>query len=134
MTRRQTVPLLVALACALGVLVTGVLAVEVPFVHARDAAALHGFMGLDRPGVHGLFDRLVMAMDPASYTLLGLALVVAAVVAGRPARALTVVVLLVGTGATTARSAGGATRTAQRARVIAAVEWPLGNACGPTCP
>jgi membrane-associated phospholipid phosphatase len=99
--RRPTVPLLVALACALGVLVTGLLALEVPFVHARDAAALHGFMGLDRPGVHGLLDRIVMAMDPASYALLGLVIVAAALVAGRPARAATVVVLLVGTGATT---------------------------------
>jgi membrane-associated phospholipid phosphatase len=100
-SRRPTIPLLVSLACALGVLVTGVLALEVPFVHARDAAALHGFMGLDRPGVNGLFNRIVVAMDPASYALLGLMLVAAAVVAGRPARAVTVVVLLVGTGATT---------------------------------
>jgi membrane-associated phospholipid phosphatase len=100
-TRRATVPLLVALGCALGVLLVGALALDVPFVHARDAAALHGFIALDRPETHGLLERIVMTMDPGPYALLGLVLVAVAVATGRPARAATVVVLMLGTGATT---------------------------------
>jgi len=96
-----TIPLLVSLACAAGVVVTGLLALGVPWVHARDAAALHGFIGLDRPGVDELFNRVVMAMDPGSYALLGLIIIAVAVARGRYARATTVVVLLVATGATT---------------------------------
>jgi membrane-associated phospholipid phosphatase len=100
-TRRATVPLLVALACALGVLLVGALALDVPFVHARDAAALHGFIALDRPETHALLERVVMTMDPGPYALLGLVLVAVALATGRHARAATVVVLMLGTGATT---------------------------------
>jgi membrane-associated phospholipid phosphatase len=99
--RPWTFPLLVAGACAVGVVVTGVLALDVPAIHARDAAALHGFTGLDRPGVHELFDRFVMAMDPGSYALLGLMIVAVAVARGLYLRAGAVVVLLLATGATT---------------------------------
>jgi membrane-associated phospholipid phosphatase len=84
-----------------GVFVTGVLALDVPAVHARDAAALHGFTGLDRPGVGELFNRIVQAMDPGSYALLGLIIVGVAIARGRYMRAGAVVVLLLATGATT---------------------------------
>jgi membrane-associated phospholipid phosphatase len=84
-----------------GVLVTGLLALDVPAVHARDAAALHGFTGLDRPGVDRLFNSLVQLMDPATYALLGLMIVGVAVARGRYMRAGAVVVLLLATGATT---------------------------------
>jgi membrane-associated phospholipid phosphatase len=99
--RPGTFPLLVAVACAVGVFVTGALALDVPAVHARDAAALHGFTGLDRPGVHELLDRIVTLMDPGSYALLGLIIVAVAVARGRYLRAGAVVVLLLATGATT---------------------------------
>jgi len=99
--RPWTVPLAVAVACAVGVFVTGVLALDVPAVHAHDAAALHGFIGLDRPGVDHLFNRIVQAMDPGSYALLGLIIVAVAVARERYMRAGAVVVLLIATGATT---------------------------------
>jgi membrane-associated phospholipid phosphatase len=99
--RPVTVPLLVALACVAGVLVTGLLAIGVPWVHARDLAALQGFAGLDRSGVNGLFDRVVHTMDPGSYALLGVIIVAVGIARGCYARAATVVVLLVATGVTT---------------------------------
>jgi len=100
-TRRPTVPLLVALACVLGIVVTGVLALDVAAVHTRDAAALHGFTDLDRPRVHGLFVLTAGLMDPVPYGLMGMVLAWFALRSGRRARAVSVVVLLVATGATT---------------------------------
>ena len=46
---RRNLPLLAAFACLLGLVVVGVLALLVPAGHERDAAMLHGFVGLDRP-------------------------------------------------------------------------------------
>ena len=49
---RRHLPLLAALACLVGLVVAGVFAFAVPAAHERDAAMLHGFVGLDRPSVH----------------------------------------------------------------------------------
>ncbi|MEA2323287.1 MAG: hypothetical protein QOD81_3137 [Solirubrobacteraceae bacterium] len=101
MLRRPAVPLLVALVCALALALTGVLALASPAAHERDAAMLHGFVALDRPGVHGLMKLISHLADPVPYALAGLALTVVAVARGRAARAGAVAALLVLTGATT---------------------------------
>jgi membrane-associated phospholipid phosphatase len=99
--RRPTVPLLVALACALGLVAVALLALGVPSMHERDAAMLHGFMGLDRPRVHEAIVILAHLADPAPYALAGLALVGVALVRGLRWRAGAVVALLAVTGAST---------------------------------
>jgi membrane-associated phospholipid phosphatase len=101
MVRRPTVPLLIALCCLLAFAVTGLLALGSPGAHERDAAMLHGFMGLDRPRVHGLIEALASIADPLPYAVLGLALAGAAVAQGRRVRAAAVVALLIVTGAST---------------------------------
>jgi membrane-associated phospholipid phosphatase len=99
--RRSTVPLLAALACLLALGLTGLLALGSPGVHERDAAMLHGFMGLDRPRVHGLIEALASLAGPLPYAVIGLALAGVAVAHGRKWRAATVLALLVVTGAST---------------------------------
>jgi membrane-associated phospholipid phosphatase len=101
MARRPTVPLLVALCCAMALGITGLLALASPAAHERDAAMLHGFMGLDRPRVHGLIETLASLADPLPYAAIGLVLVGMAVVQRRAWRAAAVVALLVATGAST---------------------------------
>ena len=101
MTRRPTVPLLVALACLLALALTGVLALASPGVHERDAAMLHGFVALDRPRVHGAVDVLARLADPLPYGAVGLALVAVALARRLVWRAGAVVALLAVTGAST---------------------------------
>ena len=101
MTRRPTVPLLVALACFLAFALTGLLALASPGVHERDAAMLHGFVALDRPRVHHAVDVLAHLADPLPYAAAGLLLVLVALMRGLPWRAGAVVVLLLVTGAST---------------------------------
>ena len=71
MTRRPIVPLLVALAGAIALAVIGALALGSDAVHARDAAMLHGFVGLDRPRVHGAVVALTHLADPLPYAAAG---------------------------------------------------------------
>ena len=101
MTRRPTVPLLVALACFLALALTGLLALASPGVHERDAAMLHGFVALDRPRVHHTVDVIAHLADPLPYAAAGLLLVLIALMRGLPWRAGAVVVLLLVTGAST---------------------------------
>ena len=101
MNRRPTIPLLVALAGVIAFAVTGALALGSDAVHDRDAAMLHGFVGLDRPQVHDAFVRLTQLVDPGSYAALGLLLALVALARGLPWRAGTVLALLVVTGACT---------------------------------
>ena len=100
-TRRPTVPLLVALACFLAFALTGLLALASPGIHERDAAMLHGFVALDRPRVHHAVDVLAHLADPLPYAAAGLVLVLVALMRGLPWRAGAVVVLLLVTGAST---------------------------------
>ena len=101
MNRRPTIPLLVALAGVIAFAVTGALALGSVAVPERDAAMLHGFVGLDRPQVHDAFVRLTQLVDPGSYAALGLLLALVALARGLPWRAGTVLALLVVTGACT---------------------------------
>lgn len=101
MPARATVALLVALVCALALVLVGVLALAVPVVHVRDAAILHGFVDLYSPRRHLLLKGLGHMADPAPYIVLGGGLAAVALVQRRGWRALAVLALLVATGATT---------------------------------
>ncbi len=98
---RRTLPLVAALACLLGVIVVGVLALVVPAGHVRDAAILHGFQSLDRPSVHSEFTVLAHLANPLPYACAGLLCIGVALVRRRGWRALAVFALLLVTGATT---------------------------------
>src|SRR4051812_15226180 len=99
--RPTTVPLLVAVAGLLAMVATGLLALGSSRAHLRDAAMLHGFVGLDRPRVHGAMVTLVHLADPVPYLAVGAALILWAVKRDLPRRAAAVAALLLGTGAGT---------------------------------
>jgi membrane-associated phospholipid phosphatase len=100
-TRRSTIPLLVALACLFALAVTALLALGSSRVHERDAAMLHGFVALDRPRVHDAVVLLASLADPAPYLLVGIALIGWALLRRLAWRAGAVALLLVVTGAST---------------------------------
>jgi membrane-associated phospholipid phosphatase len=130
--RRLAPPLLAALACLVALGALAALALGLHAVRVRDAAVLHGFVALDRPAVRPLVDVLVHLCDPVPYALAGLALVVIAVVRGRPWRAGAVAVLLVVTGATTQALKHGIAEprvaTLWLHDPIGAFSWPSGHA------
>jgi membrane-associated phospholipid phosphatase len=100
-TRRQTLPLLSALACLFGMVVVALLVLGVPAVRERDTAILHGFVALDRPRVHDQINLLAHLADPLPYALGGLLCIAVALARGRGWRALAVLALLPATGVTT---------------------------------
>jgi membrane-associated phospholipid phosphatase len=100
-SRRPAIPLLVAFACLLAMVATGLLALASPGAHERDAAMLHGFVALDRPRVHGAVVLLAHLADPLPYLLVGAALIAWAFLRGLVWRAGCVAALLVVTGAST---------------------------------
>jgi membrane-associated phospholipid phosphatase len=99
--RRPTVPLLIAFACLLAIVVTALLALGSPGAHERDAAMLHGFVALDRPRVHDAVVVLAHLADPLPYLMVGGALIGWALLRGLVWRAGFVAALLVVTGACT---------------------------------
>ena len=99
--RLPLVPLLVATGCVLVMAVVGLLALDSPGAHERDAAMLHGFVALDRPRVHAYVVVLAHLADPVPYLLVGVALILVAIARGLAWRAAAVAVLLVATGAST---------------------------------
>jgi membrane-associated phospholipid phosphatase len=98
---RRNLPLLSALACLIGLIVVGVLALAVPAAHERDGAMLHGFVALDRPGVHREIWFMAHLGDTLPYAVAGLLCIGVALARGRGWRALAVACLLAITGATT---------------------------------
>jgi membrane-associated phospholipid phosphatase len=98
---RRRLPLLAALACLVGLVVAGVLALAVPAAHERDAAMLHGFLGLDRPSVHRAIWFLAHLCDTLPYACAGMLCIAVALARRRGWRALAVACLLAVTGATT---------------------------------
>ena len=89
-----TLPLLVALACLLGLVVVGVLALAVPAGHERDAAMLHGFVALDRPACGSRSTSSPTSATRCPTRCAGLVCVGVALARGRGWRALAVVCLL----------------------------------------
>jgi membrane-associated phospholipid phosphatase len=98
---RRRLPLLAALACLVGLVVAGVLALAVPGAHERDAAMLHGFLGLDRPSVHRAIWFLAHLCDTLPYACAGVLCIALALARRRAWRALAVACLLAVTGITT---------------------------------
>jgi membrane-associated phospholipid phosphatase len=98
---RRNLPFLAAVACLLGLVVVGWLALDVPAAHERDAAMLHGFVSLDRPEVHRAIWFTAHLCDTLPYALAGLLCVGMALARRRFWRALAVVGVLAVTGATT---------------------------------
>ena len=96
--RRHALPAVAAGACAVGLVVVGWLALNVPAVQDRDVAILHGFTGLDRPRVNGGLVAVGHLVDPVPYALGGLACIAVAIARGRRWRALAVGAVLVATG------------------------------------
>jgi PAP2 superfamily len=98
---RRRLPLLAALACFVGLVVAGVLALAVPVARERDAAMLHGFVGLDRPSVHRAISFLAHLGDTLPYACAGVLCIAVALARRRGWRALAVAGLLAVTGVTT---------------------------------
>ena len=113
MARSARLPLLCAAGCLVALALVAVAALGVGALQIRDEAVLHGFMALDRPGVHLAARALVHLADPLPYAAMGAACVIVALRRRLPARAVAVAVLLVVTGATTRCSS---TRCPSRAR------------------
>jgi membrane-associated phospholipid phosphatase len=98
---RRRLPLLAALACLVGLVLAGLLALAVPGAHERDAAMLHGFLGLDRPSVHRAIWFLAHLCDTLPYACAGLLCIAFALARRRGWRAVAVACLLAVTGVTT---------------------------------
>jgi membrane-associated phospholipid phosphatase len=99
--RRHLPPLAAVATCALGLIVVGWLALDVPAAQARDVAILHGFTGLDRASVNSGLEVVGRLVDPVPYALGGLACLAVAIARGRTRRAFAVGAVLVATGVTT---------------------------------
>lgn len=87
-------PLLLAVACVVGLAVTWVLAALVPFTHDKDAIALYDFTRLDRPAIEAPARLLLDLLEPAFFIVWGIALVAIALSGGRKHVALGVAVVL----------------------------------------
>lgn len=94
-------PLLLACACLVGLAITGVLAYLVPITRAGDSVTLEGFSTLDRPRSAPLLGHIASLCDPDHYAVLSVALVLVALLRGRPRVAVLVCGLVFVTGWTT---------------------------------
>ena len=93
--------LLGALACLIGLTVTGILAYLVPIAQTRDSATLQGFVALNQPRLTELIADVAHLADPKPYAVIGLALAALAAARRRPRVAVAILFLLFLTGATT---------------------------------
>jgi len=101
MPRTVRIPLLGALACAAALVAGWALTFQVGAGRRLDSSVFQGFTALDRPSTHGLAERVGQLVDPSSLVLLGAALVLVALLRGRPRLAAAVAVVLVGANETT---------------------------------
>jgi membrane-associated phospholipid phosphatase len=98
---RRNLPLLAAVACALGLVAAAIFGLASNAGHARDVAMLHGFGALEQSRFNSAIKLLAQIPDPLPYAFIGLCCIGVALWRRRPWRALTVGVLLVATGLTT---------------------------------
>jgi membrane-associated phospholipid phosphatase len=98
---RRNLPLLAAVACALGLVAVAIFGLVSEAGHARDVAMLHGFTALEQSRFESEIRLLARIPDPLPYAFIGLCCIGVALWRRRPWRALTVGVLLVATGLTT---------------------------------
>jgi membrane-associated phospholipid phosphatase len=99
--RRELLPLVTAAACALGIVVVGLLALVSHAGHERDSAILYGFSLLWRDSTNEPLRLIARIPDPVPYAILGIACIGVALARRRYWRAGAVAVLLLATGATT---------------------------------
>jgi membrane-associated phospholipid phosphatase len=99
--RRPLPPLLAALACAVGLAVTGVLAKLVPVTAQGDAHTLEGFIALRGPRLDPVLSQIAHLADPVPYAVAALLLALVALVRGRPRMAAAIPLVFVATGFTT---------------------------------
>jgi membrane-associated phospholipid phosphatase len=92
--RDATVPLLIAGLCAIGLVLTWMLADLVPATHVRDAVALYDFTRLDHPLVEAPANALLDLLDPPFFVVWALVIVVVALSRGRARMALAVAIVL----------------------------------------
>ncbi|HEV3229501.1 MAG TPA: phosphatase PAP2 family protein [Solirubrobacteraceae bacterium] len=83
-----------ALACAVGLVATGVVALLVPVARAGDAGTLRGFVALNRPRLTPLADLVAHSVDALPYAVAGLVLVSVALARRRPWMALVIAVAM----------------------------------------
>jgi membrane-associated phospholipid phosphatase len=98
---RRDLPVLSAVACALGLVAVAILALDSAAGHARDVAILHGFSALEQTRFYDALNAVAQLPNPLPYAFAGLACIGVALWRRRPHRAVAVGILLVGTGLTT---------------------------------
>lgn len=98
--RRGRLALVTAVACALGLMIVGVVALAVEPGHARDASMLHGFTGLYASSVESEMTIAARLVDPLPYAVMGLLCIAVALARRRTSTAAATAIVLVGTGAT----------------------------------
>jgi membrane-associated phospholipid phosphatase len=96
---RPSLALAIAGACALGLVIVGVLALASDAGHARDSVILHGFSALYRRRLDSAIELTGRLADPLPYALLGLLCVGISLARGRTHRAVAIAIVLVATGA-----------------------------------
>ncbi len=132
MLRRPGPPFLLALACLVGLAVTGVLALLLPGAGVRDGQTLQGFVELNRPQLTPFVSDVAHLADPRPYGLIGLGLMCVAIARGRLRLALAIPFVLVAAGATTTilkpLLATDRPEDWLGAGQIAAASWPSGHA------
>src|SRR5919201_728016 len=101
MPRTARAPLLGALACAAALVAGWAFTFHAAAGRWLDSSVLEGFTALNRPSTHGLAEGVAHLVDPGSFVFLGAALVVMALLRGRPRHALAVAVILSGDSVTT---------------------------------
>lgn len=132
MLTRPRTALNAALACLGGLVVTGILAELVPAAHVRDSASLQGFASLRDSKLSLVLERIAHIADGGPYTLLGVAIVLAALARERRRLAIVVGVVLVLAPATSellkqVLATPRSTNVIDAAHVAAA-SWPSGHA------
>jgi len=117
--------------CAVGLVVTWLVAELVPSARAHDAAALQGFIDLGRPWVKTLAQHILDVVTPLPCVVFGIAATLVALGRGRPRLALLVPVLMIGpvlTSDTLKPLLAHAHDGIGPGRPLAAASWPSGHA------
>jgi len=118
-------------ACLVGLVATGAVALLIPAAHPRDGAALHGFTVFNRGWITDVAVWIAHLCDPRPYALAGTVLVCAAMGRRRPRVAVAIIVILLGSAATTQLLKPLlATHRPQEwlSSQIASASWPSGHA------
>lgn len=133
MLTRPRTALLAALACLVGLVVTGLVAYEVPGVQVRDSASLNGFATLSGRRADAIAGQVVHLADPAPYAVFAVGLIAVALARGRRRLAIAVALVVFLAPLTTEtlkpllaepRPADWLGRDAQ----LSAASWPSGHA------